>query len=90
MAKTFHPKKEQFVDASAPHPPNTKYRVALGEEEWGDEYVPVLKVQMVYNGEISGRRSPSYPLGTDDYQRVESAINELLRENEALIKRLVL
>jgi hypothetical protein len=33
---------------------------------------------MVYDGKISGRRSPSYPTGTDDFQRVMTQVNELL------------
>jgi len=89
MAKVFHPRKEIFVSASHPHPSNTQYRVAIGEEEWGGEYIPVLKVQMVYCGEVSGRRSPSYPLGTDDHHRVGIAMEELLCESKDVIKRLV-
>jgi hypothetical protein len=33
---------------------------------------------MVYEGKISGRRSPSYPIGTDDFQRVMTKVNELI------------
>lgn len=90
MSKIFHPKKEKLVPASAPHPENTHYKVAIGEEIWGDEYLPVLKVQMVYDGKISGRRSPSYPLGTDDFRKVQAAIEELISENTALINKLTL
>ncbi len=88
MPRVFHPKREKFVSASPPHVENTQYKIALGEEVWGAEYVPVLKIQMVYDGGVSGRRSPSYPLGTDDYRRVQAAVDELMSENEALIKKL--
>ena len=32
---------------------------------------------MVYDGDVAGRRSPSYPIGTDDYERVMEAVEEL-------------
>ncbi|EMF46290.1 hypothetical protein B481_2017 [Planococcus halocryophilus Or1] len=78
MAKTFFPKMFIMVPASNPHPPNTEYKVSIGEEAWGGDQHPVLKVQMVYEGEIAGRRSPSYPFGSDDFQRVMTAANKLL------------
>jgi len=78
MAKTFFPKMFIMVTASAPHPPNTQYKVSIGEELWDGNTNPVLKVQMVYDGEIAGRRSPSYPLGTDDFQRVMLAAEKLI------------
>ncbi|KUP04280.1 hypothetical protein ACQCT3_02700 [Sutcliffiella horikoshii] len=82
MAKTFFPKMFIKVPASSPHPPNTEYKVSIGEEVWNDSRNPVLKIQMVYNGEIAGRRSPSYPLGTDDFQRVMLAAEKLIANME--------
>ena len=80
MAKTFFPydQKSVFVDASPPHPPKTQYKISIGLETWGDENHEVVKIQMVYDGEVAGRRSPSYPLGTDDYRRVTSKLQELI------------
>ena len=80
MAKTFFPlaQKTVYVDASAPHPPNTQYKISIGHETWGNDNHEVVKVQMVYDGAVSGRRSPSYPLGTDDYQRVTNKLQELI------------
>jgi len=80
MAKTFfpHDQKTVYVNASAPHPPNTQYKISIGLETWEDENHEVVKVQMVYDGEVAGRRSPSYPLGTDDYARVSSKLLELI------------
>lgn len=40
----------------------------------------VIKVQMAYEGKISGRRSPSYPYGTNDFERVNDAIKQLLAD----------
>lgn len=80
MAKVFFPKVHTMVPASSPHPPNTQYKIAIGDEIWGGKRHRVLKIQMVYDGEIAGRRSPSYPLGTDDYKRVMEAADQLYAE----------
>jgi hypothetical protein len=79
MAKTFFPNDKQtlYVDASNPHPKNTQYKISIGLEQWDDTNHEVVKIQMVYNGKISGRRSPSFPTGTDDFQRVMKKVNEL-------------
>lgn len=78
--KTFYPEKSITIKASAPHPENTKYKVSIGKEEWGNACNPVVKVQMMYDGKIAGRKSPSYPAGTDDYKRVYEAIQRLASE----------
>ncbi len=79
MAKTYFPNDSTviYVNASKPHPDNTQYKISRGIEYWGDEGFDVIKVQMVYDGVIAGRRSPSYPVGTDDHQKVIEAINKL-------------
>lgn len=74
MSKIFEPEDYILVKASDPHPQNTEYRIAFGKEKWNKD-VAVFKIQMVYNGRVSGRRSPSYPLGSDDYERVYKAMN---------------
>jgi len=81
MAKTFFPQADQiaYVTASQPHPDNTQYKISIGTEVWGGNEHPVVKIQMVYDGVIAGRRSPSYPLGTDDYQRVNSRLQDLIK-----------
>ena len=85
MPKIYEPKVYVDIDASPPHPDNTKYRVSIGIENWNGKQVSVTKVQMVYDGKIAGRRSPSYPIGTDDYQRVNLAIEKLiLLRNDSL------
>jgi hypothetical protein len=80
MAKTYFPHSEKvaYVSASSPHPENTQYKVSLGLEIWGGENHEVAKIQMVYDGVIAGRRSPSFPTGTDDFHRVSSKIQELI------------
>jgi len=85
MPRVFTPIDSVSVDASAPHGPNTEYKISIGYEGWGDPNpVKVLKVQMVYDGKVSGRRSPSYPLngnGDHDYLRVRKATDDLLRKH---------
>ncbi len=80
MAKTFFPyaNKTAYIKASPPHPENTQYKISIGSEVWDDQNHEVVKIQMVYDGVIAGRRSPSYPLGTDDFQRVTSKTEELI------------
>jgi len=80
MAKTFFPNasKTVYVNASKPHPEGTQYKISIGLEAWEGNNHQVIKVQMVYNGSISGRRSPSYPYGTKDFENVTKAIQSLL------------
>lgn len=78
MAKIFYPEKSIFVKASDPHPPNTEYKISVGSEDWGSSgFAKVVKVQMVYDGKVEGRRSPSFPIDTDDLKNVLEAINEI-------------
>lgn len=80
MAKTFfpYPNKTAYVNASEPHPLKTQYKISIGYEVWGGQDHEVVKIQMVYDGEIAGRRSPSYPLGTNDYRKVNEKVEELI------------
>lgn len=82
MAKVFFPKDFILVDSnSSDHPPNTQYKVSIGAEDWNSRHIDVIKVQMVYDGRVSGRRSPSYPIDTDDYDRVHEAVLELKKRH---------
>jgi hypothetical protein len=87
MGKVFRPEKSIFIPASAPHPANTEYKCSIGKEDWGGFYQEVIKVQMVYDGLIAGRRSPSYPFGTDDYDRVHKAVLSLINAGEENTKK---
>ncbi len=82
MVRVFFPKAHEDVLASKPHDQDAApaYRVAIGEEQWGEHFQPVLKVQMVYDGVVSGRKAPSFPIGTEDFERVVKAANRLLRQ----------
>jgi len=80
VAKTFFAEAHKLVPASPPHPEGTQYKVSLGMEDWGGSYQPVIKVQMVHQGRVKGRKSPSYPLEADDYYLVYKAIRELMKQ----------
>jgi len=78
--KTFHPRNSVYVPASHPHPLNTQYKVSIGVEMWGCNPVEVIKIQMVYDGKVEGRKSPSYPASTDDFKNVNDAIVSLINK----------
>lgn len=76
--KIFHPIKSTFIDASAPHPVNTQYRVSVGNEFFDNVPQTVVVIQMVYNGKVEGRKSPAFPANSNDFFRVSQAANELI------------
>jgi hypothetical protein len=80
VAVTYYPIKSTYVNASPPHPENTQYKISIGFEKWGDKNILVSKVQIVYNGKVSGRKSPSYPIGSKDYKIVYDELNKLIDE----------
>jgi hypothetical protein len=84
MAKKFYPKISTYIDASPPHPENTQYKISIGEEDWSGSYQKVVKVQMVYDNVISGRRSPSYPINSNDTELVFNKINELIKNEKGM------
>jgi tRNA-dihydrouridine synthase len=81
-AQSFFPQKSKTVWASPPYPPETGYQISIGLEQWDSNFIPVVKIQMVYRGNILDR-SPSFPLGSADHQNVNKAIAELLEEYAA-------
>jgi len=84
MSRKFYPQKSVDLEASPPHPFGTAYKVSVGLEDWGDgEFKPVSKVQMSYDGCVYGRKSPSFPIGSSDEERVYMCIKELCEEYRA-------
>ncbi|MBV4450624.1 hypothetical protein KM792_13310 [Clostridium tyrobutyricum] len=86
MANTFFPVVSTFVEAETGynpgrkehHPQNTDYKVSIGYEITdGDEDRLVCKVQIRYDGKIAGRRSPSFPLKSNDWDRVKEAMDRV-------------
>jgi tRNA-dihydrouridine synthase len=79
-AETFFPQLSEIVPASPPHPPGTGYKISIGLEDWESNYIPVVKIQMIYNEKTSDR-SPSFPLGSQDHLKVTKAIADLLKKH---------
>ncbi len=77
MAKVYFPIRYEDVPASAPHPRNTYYRVSIGIEHWDDAHAYVAKVQMVHDGQVYGRKAPSYPEASDDLKKVMKAMKRI-------------
>jgi 2,4-dienoyl-CoA reductase-like NADH-dependent reductase (Old Yellow Enzyme family) len=81
-ADTFFPHLTEDVPASLPHPAGTSYRISIGVEQWDSQYLPAVKVQMAFNGQVS-RGSLSFPLGTDDHAKVYQAVERLISKHSA-------
>lgn len=76
--------KKQFetrIAASHPHPAGSEYVISVGIEDWNGESIMVTKIRMAYNGRIQGRKAPSYPIGTSDFERVSEEVHKLLHLN---------
>jgi hypothetical protein len=84
MSKIYFPIRYIDVPASAPHAAGSAYRVSYGLEHWEDFTAPqyVHKVQMVYNGTVAGRKTPSYPENSNDLQRVCGAFMQIIAEEQ--------
>ncbi len=80
--ESFFPQISKTVPASLPHPPGTGYQVSIGLEQWDASFIPVVKIQIV-QGEKILDRGPSFPLDSEDHQKVNKAISELLEEYAA-------
>ena len=76
-ATTFFPQLSEVVPASPPHPAGTGYKISIGLEDWESTYIPVVKIQMTFN-ENTSERSLSFPLGSQDHQKVMQTIADLL------------
>lgn len=88
MARTFYPRKTRFVPASEPHISGAEYKISVGDEDWGNgTYQPVVKVQMVYDGKVAGRKSPSYPVASGDWKTIQMVIDELMEDEDGLLSK---
>jgi hypothetical protein len=75
--RVFYPIRSIIVPASPPHEGKPSYVVSFGLEHWDSATAYVYKVQMAYGGKVSGRKSPSFPDGTDDADNVTAALAKL-------------
>jgi 2,4-dienoyl-CoA reductase-like NADH-dependent reductase (Old Yellow Enzyme family) len=81
-AESFFPQISKTIPASPPHPPETGYLISIGLEQRSSNFIPVVKIQMVYEGKTVDR-GPSFPLGSEDHQKVNRAIKDLLEKHKA-------
>jgi 2,4-dienoyl-CoA reductase-like NADH-dependent reductase (Old Yellow Enzyme family) len=80
--QSFFAQISETVPASPPHPPGTAYQISIGLEQWDSAFIPVIKIQLAREGKIMDR-SPSFPLGSEDHQKVHRAIKALLEKHAA-------
>ena len=78
--ETFFPELSEALPASPPHPPGTEYKISIGLEELESGFFPVVKVQMVYKEQVL-QSSPSFPLGTEDHDKVNKKMIDLLKKH---------
>ena len=89
MERIFEPITWGYVDAEKTHGKGAEYYVAIGNEHWNVEKNPILvfKIQMSYDRRRSGRKSPSFPLDSDDWNRVCKKAKEVKEAYDKGIKR---
>jgi 2,4-dienoyl-CoA reductase-like NADH-dependent reductase (Old Yellow Enzyme family) len=80
--ESFFPQISKTIPASLPHPPETGYLISIGLEQRSSDFIPVVKIQMVYKGKTVDR-GPSFPLVSEDHQKVNRAIKDLLEKYKA-------
>ncbi|HEY3347103.1 MAG TPA: hypothetical protein VGK71_05720 [Nitrospirota bacterium] len=90
MGQTFFPLEgySETVPANESfHGKEVLYKISIGNEIWGSYPTPVLKVQIMEGGQVLGRKSPSYPIGSGDFERVQKKADELLKRFEKEIRK---
>ena len=76
-ATTFYPQISEVVPAGPPHPSGSSYQISIGIEDWGGNFVPVVKIQML-SKEAIPERGLSFPLESHDHQKVIQTLADLL------------
>ena len=77
VSQTYFPQFSETVPASPPHPPGSGYRVSIGLEDFNNNYIPVVKIQMVHNEKVL-EGSLSFPVDSEDHQKVIQTLTDLL------------
>jgi 2,4-dienoyl-CoA reductase-like NADH-dependent reductase (Old Yellow Enzyme family) len=76
-APSFFPQTTVSVSASPPHPVGACYVVSFGLLETASGYLPMVKTHLCYPGDET-EMCPSFPVGSDDHDRVARAVSALL------------
>ena len=75
--ETFFAQKTETLTAAPPFPPDISYQVSFGLEEWGENFLPVIKIQMLRNGRILNA-GVSFPAGTGDWEKISRIFSGLI------------
>lgn len=84
MAKTYYTDDFLLIPASKPYPEKTFYKVSTGQQKFGNRFYDVVKIEMVYNGELArgGKITPAFPYESDDLKQI---IKELARLTNLIV-----
>ncbi len=74
---TFFPQEVRRIPAGFPHKKGSSYLITKGLDQRDAMFIPMIKVELEYEGVIS-QKSLSFPLNGDDYEKVNMTISELL------------
>ena len=75
--ETFFAQKTESLPAGPPFPANISYQVSFGLEEWDGIFLPVIKIQMVREGQILNE-GVSFPAGIDVLEKICPTDQELI------------
>ena len=79
---SFFPQMSETVSASPPHPSGACYVISFGLLETTTGYLPMVKTHLSYPGDDT-ERCPTFPLDTDDHDRVGCVVARLLRQQSS-------
>ena len=82
-AATFYPQLSEVIPAGPPHPSGSSYQVAIGLEDWGGNFVPVVRIQMLSNEAIPGQ-GLSFPIESQDHHKIIQTLADLLDKHREL------
>lgn len=75
--ETFFAQKTESLPAGLPFPPHISYQLSFGLEEWGESFLPVIKIQMLRDGQALNA-GVSFPAGSDDFEKISRIFSGLI------------
>jgi 2,4-dienoyl-CoA reductase-like NADH-dependent reductase (Old Yellow Enzyme family) len=75
--ETFFAQKTESLPAGPPFPSTISYQVSFGLEEWDGNFLPVIKIQMVRDGQILNA-GLSFPAGTDAFEKIRQLVKHIV------------
>ena len=76
--KVFKPIVFTWIPAYS-HSERAEYYIAIGTEHWSEEKDDpyVIKIQMAYNRKRCGRKNPSYPIESNDWEAICNTVERI-------------